>query len=245
MAQTGFSPLKIYASSTAGNTPSASKLINDTSGSELAINIYDGKLFYKDSTGTVQVIATKASAAITFPLSVSNGGIGSGTLTGLAYGNGTSAFTAATAAQVVAVISTTAVTNATNATTATTATTANALNTGNAYTGTSFSDSLGNLRNIPINSKSTGYTLLATDNGQCISISTGGVTVPNSVFSAGQTVAVFNNSGSNQTITQGSGVTMYLGGSSTTGNRTLSGYGLATLLYITSSVVVITGAGLS
>ena len=61
MAQTGFTPLKIYASSTAGNTPSASKLINDTSGSELAINIYDGKLFYKDSTGTVQVIATKAS----------------------------------------------------------------------------------------------------------------------------------------------------------------------------------------
>jgi hypothetical protein len=41
------------------------------------------------------------------------------TLSGLAYGNGTSAFTAATAAQVVAVISTTAVTNATNATNAT------------------------------------------------------------------------------------------------------------------------------
>ena len=61
MAQTGFTPLKIYASSTAGATPSASKLINDTSGSELGINITDGKLFYKDNTGVVQVIATKAS----------------------------------------------------------------------------------------------------------------------------------------------------------------------------------------
>jgi len=61
MAQTGFSPLKIYASSTAGHIPSASNLINDTSGSELAINIADGVLYYKDSTGTVQVIATKAS----------------------------------------------------------------------------------------------------------------------------------------------------------------------------------------
>jgi hypothetical protein len=48
-------------------------------------------------------------------VTVAQGGTGVGTLTGLAYGNGTSAFTAATAAQVVAVISTTAVTNATNA----------------------------------------------------------------------------------------------------------------------------------
>jgi hypothetical protein len=40
---------------------------------------------------------------------------GVATLTGLAYGNGTSAFTAATAAQVVSVIGSTAVTNATNA----------------------------------------------------------------------------------------------------------------------------------
>lgn len=52
-------------------------------------------------------------------LAVSSGGTGVATLSGLAYGNGTSAFTAATAAQVVAVIGTTAVTNATNATNAT------------------------------------------------------------------------------------------------------------------------------
>jgi hypothetical protein len=48
---------------------------------------------------------------------VSSGGTGVTTLTGLAYGNGTSAFTAATAAQTVAVISTTPVTNASNVTT--------------------------------------------------------------------------------------------------------------------------------
>ena len=56
------------------------------------------------------------STGVTGTLPVSNGGTGVTTLTGLAYGNGTGAFTAATAAQVVAVISTTAVTNATNAT---------------------------------------------------------------------------------------------------------------------------------
>jgi hypothetical protein len=48
-------------------------------------------------------------------VTVAQGGTGVATLTGLAYGNGTSAFTAASAAQVVSVIGSTAVTNATNA----------------------------------------------------------------------------------------------------------------------------------
>jgi hypothetical protein len=54
--------------------------------------------------------------AVSGELGVANGGTGVNTLTGLAYGNGTSAFTAATGAQVVAVIGSTAVTNATTAT---------------------------------------------------------------------------------------------------------------------------------
>lgn len=86
------------------------------------------------------------TTGVTGTLPVANGGTGVTTLTGLAYGNGTSAFTAASAAQVVAAIGSTAVANATNAvnattatsatsaTTATTATTANALNTANTYT---------------------------------------------------------------------------------------------------------------
>ena len=53
--------------------------------------------------------------AVSGQLNVSNGGTGVSTLSGLAYGNGTSPFTAATAAQVVAVIGSTAVANATTA----------------------------------------------------------------------------------------------------------------------------------
>ena len=56
------------------------------------------------------------TTGVTGTLPVANGGTGVATLTGLAYGNGTSAFTVATGAQVVAVIGSTAVTNATNAT---------------------------------------------------------------------------------------------------------------------------------
>lgn len=72
-------------------------------------------------------------AGTTGTLTVSRGGSGVATLTGLAYGNGTSAFTAATEAQVVAAIGSTYVANASyatsagsaiSATSATTATTA-------------------------------------------------------------------------------------------------------------------------
>lgn len=61
MAQTGYTPIKLYASSTPSATPSAGNLDN-TNGAELAINIADGKLFYKDSSNVVQVIATKDGA---------------------------------------------------------------------------------------------------------------------------------------------------------------------------------------
>lgn len=59
MAQSGFTPILIYSSSTASNLPSASNLTNSTLGSELAINIADGKLFYKDTSNNVQVIGWK------------------------------------------------------------------------------------------------------------------------------------------------------------------------------------------
>ena len=59
MAQSGFTPIQLYSSSTAGSTPAAGSLMNSAGGSELAINITDGKLFYKDNSGNVQVIGWK------------------------------------------------------------------------------------------------------------------------------------------------------------------------------------------
>jgi hypothetical protein len=58
MSQTGYTPILIYASGTTGNTPSASNLTSNSTGAELAINYYDGKLFYKDNSGAVQTMAT-------------------------------------------------------------------------------------------------------------------------------------------------------------------------------------------
>ena len=62
MAATSFTPISLYYSSTATNVPTSGNLV----AGELAINTADGKLFYKDSSGVVQVLATKATTAGTF-----------------------------------------------------------------------------------------------------------------------------------------------------------------------------------
>ena len=56
MAQSGFTPLSLYYSATASSAPLAANLV----AGELALNTADGKLFYKDSAGVVQTIASKA-----------------------------------------------------------------------------------------------------------------------------------------------------------------------------------------
>ena len=55
MAQTGFTPLQLYYSTTGGSVPSTSNLRQG----ELAINTADGVLYYKDNTNALQVIGTK------------------------------------------------------------------------------------------------------------------------------------------------------------------------------------------
>ena len=59
MAATGYTPISLYYSATATNAPTAGNLVNG----ELAINITDGKLYYKDNAGAVQLIASKSVAA--------------------------------------------------------------------------------------------------------------------------------------------------------------------------------------
>jgi hypothetical protein len=55
MAQTGYTPIQLYYSSTTTNVPLAANLAYG----ELAINITDGKLFYKDNANAIQVIGWK------------------------------------------------------------------------------------------------------------------------------------------------------------------------------------------
>ena len=118
--------------------------------------------------------------------------------------------------------------------------------TGVTVTGT-VSDSKGDLRKIIFKQESSAYTLVAADAGKAIEIATGGITVPVNVFVGGDAITIINDSGSNQTITQGSSVTMFnsAAGDSSSGNRTLAARGMATVYFVNSSTCYISGAGLS
>lgn len=64
MAASGFTPIQLYYSTTNGNVPSAGNLAFG----ELAVNAYNGKLYYKNSnTGVVSVLADGAVATGNLP----------------------------------------------------------------------------------------------------------------------------------------------------------------------------------
>ena len=110
MAQSGYTPIQLYYSTTAAAVPTSGNLASG----ELGINITDGKLYYKNNSGVVTLLAssttvtnsfsagstgftpsTATTGAVTLAgtLVVGNGGTGQTTLaTGaLGYGQGTSA----------------------------------------------------------------------------------------------------------------------------------------------------------
>jgi hypothetical protein len=111
--------------------------------------------------------------------------------------------------------------------------------------GGSIVDELGNVRVVPQNAKAAAYILVSGDAGKFINITTGGVTLNTGIFTVGQNVTIYNNSGSDQTITQGAGVTLRQVGTANTGNRTLAQRGLCTILCVGTEEFVITGGGLS
>ncbi len=98
---------------------------------------------------------------------------------------------------------------------------------------------------IPANTQTSAYNLVLSDAGKHINITTGGITVPSGIFSTGDAISVYNNSGSDQTITQGSNVTLRKVGTADTGNRTLAQYGLVTILCVASNTFVVVGGGLT
>ena len=108
-------------------------------------------------------------------------------------------------------------------------------------------DTKGNLRTIPANQiwGYSGYTAVKSDVGKVISPQGGGVTINNSVFAMGDCLTIVNPDSSAQTITAGSGFTLYNSADAATGNRSLASRGMATIWFASASSGYISGAGLS
>ena len=63
MAATGKTPILLYGSTTPTNAPTAGNLTNSTDGCEIAINVADKNLFFKDSTNAVNTVPIRQSSA--------------------------------------------------------------------------------------------------------------------------------------------------------------------------------------
>ena len=77
MAQANYTPILIYNSTTAAAVPVNTNLANG----ELAINITDGKLYYKDNGGTVRLLASNATSAPVLSFQTSLSGLTPSTAT--------------------------------------------------------------------------------------------------------------------------------------------------------------------
>lgn len=98
-------------------------------------------------------------------------------------------------------------------------------------------------RNVPAVGTQTGsYTLAVGDVGKYVQVGSGGsITIPDATFAEGDVVSVFNNTTGNITITC-TITTAYIAGTDTDkASVTLATRGVATILFISSTVCVITG----
>lgn len=90
--------------------------------------------------------------------------------------------------------------------------------------------------------KTTAYTLATSDIGEFIEVGSGGsIEIPNSTFSAGDAVLIFNNTAGGITITC-TITTAYIGGTdSDKATMTLATRGIASILFVSGTVCVVTG----
>ena len=92
-------------------------------------------------------------------------------------------------------------------------------------------------RSVP---QSLNTTAAASDIGKHLYVSAT-TTVPSGVFVAGNEFLVVNSSASTVTLTQGAGTTLRLGGTATTGSRTIAAYGVANVLCVGTETFYVTG----
>ena len=264
MAQIGYTPIILFNSTTASNQPTTSNLAVG----ELAINIPDGKLYYNKS-GTITVLATASTAALTVPITPANGGTGVVNST-----NNTITFTGNYTLGLT-LTGNTAVTFPTSGTLLTTAGSGSSLTFGtgtlslggNLTTSGAFATTVtvtaatsvtlpttGTLgyQNIPQNSQSTAYTTVAADAGKCIFHPASDANArtftidsnANVPYAIGTVIQFINMTSQVVTIAINTDTLTWSTGG-TSGSRTLAQWGVANCIKIATTQWLITGSNLT
>ena len=90
--------------------------------------------------------------------------------------------------------------------------------------------------------KTTSYSLVTSDVGKFVGVGTGGsITIPDATFASGDIVSVFNNTSGNITITCTITTAYIAGTDADKATVTLATRGVATILFISGTVCVISG----
>ena len=253
MAATGFTPIQLYRTTTASAVPVNTNLADG----ELAINLTDEKLYFKNAGGTVKLLAANITP-------VANGGTGqtsyvNGELlignstgntltkatltagTGVSITNGTGSITISATGTGGDVVGPASATD--NVLVAFDGTTGKLIKVGSASTTTVDGTNLVGYKNIPaVADKTSAYTLGTGDVGKVVGVGTGGsIEIPNSTFAAGDAVLVFNNTSSGITITCTITTAYIAGTDADKATVTLATRGLANILFISGTACVITG----
>ena len=102
---------------------------------------------------------------------------------------------------------------------------------------------VGGFLNIPpVGTKTTSYTLATTDVGKYVQVGSGGsITIPDATFTEGDAISIFNNTTGAITITCTITTAYIAGTDSDKATVSLATRGVATILFISGTVCVITG----
>jgi len=219
--------------------------VKNTSGTGIAVPAGKSMFVFNNGTNVVDATTHLTSLTLGTALPIASGGTGStsttyvnlaSNVTGtLPVGNGGTGVTAASTGSGGVVLSTspTLVTPALGTP-----------SSGNLGSCTADGTNAVGYRNVPQSGsdKTTSYTLATGDVGEFIGIGSGGsITIPNATFAAGDVISLFNNTTGNITITCTITTAYIAGTDSDKATMTLSTRGVATLLFISGTVVVVTG----
>ena len=215
--------------------------VKNTGGTGIAVPAGKTMWVYNDGTNVVDAVTHLTSLTLGAALPIASGGTGSTSttfcnlqtnVTGVLPNANTTASSSNGASTIIARDGSGNFTANNGAFTTVNATTINA-------TG-SIIDVAGNVRAVPPNAQTAGYTLAIGDLGKYVNTNSA-VTLPNAVFSSGDVVSIYNSTSSTIAVVQGASTTLRKGGSATTGNLSVLAYGVATVLCTDANNFVLIG----
>lgn len=224
-------PYLIYNNTSGGQ----SIIVKTSAGSGVTVASGARTLVYVDGTNVVSSVSNLPALTLNTALAVTSGG------TGVTTSTGTGSVVLSTSPA----LTTPTLTSARVPGSSTGYTTIASANTGATnYTATLPAENFTvGFRNLPaVGTKTGSYTLAVGDVGKYVQVGSGGsITIPDATFSEGDAISIFNNTSGNITITC-SITTAYISGvDSDKATMTLATRGVATVLFISGTVCVVSG----